>query len=358
MDNQTQGIFIPYTYTYDQFTVFFYGDRVFLGEKSLPTGQCSVDILNLDEEILMKIYQRVQDFLPAAQRLLTEKTDIAVVSAQEKLNAVWDVVFTLPGYRDLQIDRECSYHALENLLTESDKWMQIQTPGTEGYTLYQEFMEGLSSLAARIRMFQGQIATMTEFYFEPLTRRNSAAYADAYSKFYSQMASIAAHYFNEDFDQSFPVEVSFVPMMHPTEEGKVFVAEKTTFNNLLDFLRTEFYRGLAIGNAPRRCHNCGRYFLLTAGYNTCYCNNIAPGETERTCRKVGAHRKEAQGKANRTPAQVEYDRTYNRLKQRKNRKKISIDEWNIAVAKAQELMEQAGRGELTDTELKRQLELL
>lgn len=52
MDNQTQGIFIPYTYTYDQFTVFFYGDRVFLGEKSLPTGQCSVDILNLDEEIL------------------------------------------------------------------------------------------------------------------------------------------------------------------------------------------------------------------------------------------------------------------------------------------------------------------
>jgi hypothetical protein len=45
------------------------------------------------------------------------------------------------------------------------------------------------------------------------------------------------------------------------------------------------------GNAPRRCHNCGRYFLLTDGYNTCYCNNIAPGEAERTCRKVGAHRK-------------------------------------------------------------------
>ena len=87
-----------------------------------------------------------------------------------------------------------------------------------------------------------------------------------------------------------------------------------------------------MGNAPRRCHNCGKYFLLTAGYNTCYCNNIAPGETERTCRKVGAHRKEAQGKTNRTPAQVEYDRAYNRLKQRKNRKKISVEEWNAAVA--------------------------
>lgn len=98
--------------------------------------------------------------------------------------------------------------------------------------------------------------------------------------------------------------------------------------------------------------------MLTAGYNTCYCNNIAPGETERTCRKVGAHQKEAQGKANRTPAQVEYDRTYNRLKQRKNRKKISVDEWNSAVAKAQELLEQSWRGELNDEELTRKLEKL
>lgn len=144
-------------------------------------------------------------------------------------------------------------------------------------------------------------------------------------------------------------------MMHPTQKGSIFVAEKTTFQSLLDFLQVEFYRGLAVGNAPRRCHNCGKYFLLTAGYNTCYCNNIAPGETERTCRKVGAHRKEAQGKANRTPAQQEYDRTYNRLKQRKNRKKISVDEWNTAVARAQELLDQSGRGQLTDEELRRKL---
>lgn len=87
-------------------------------------------------------------------------------------------------------------------------------------------------------------------------------------------------------------------------------------------------------------------------------NNIAPGETNRTCRKVGAHRKEAQGKEHRTPAQKEYDRTYNRLKVRKQRGKISVDEWNAAVAKAQDLVAQSERGELTDDELKRQLDML
>nr|WP_326185555.1 DUF6076 domain-containing protein [uncultured Oscillibacter sp.] len=80
---------------------------------------------------------------------------------------------------------------------------------------------------------------------------------------------------------------------------------------------------------------------------------MAPGETERTCRKVGAHRKEARGKANRSPAQVEYDRAYNRLKQRKNRGKISVDEWNTAVAQAMAALEQAERGELTDDEVRR-----
>ena len=147
-------------------------------------------------------------------------------------------------------------------------------------------------------------------------------------------------------------------MMHPTEKGEVFIAEKATFSSLTDFLQTELYRGLAKGNAPRRCHNCGRYILLTAGYNTCYCNNIAPGETNRTCRKVGAHRKESQGKENHTPAQKEYDRTYNRLKARKQRGKISVDEWNAAVAKAQELLALSEQGKLTDDELKQKLEAL
>lgn len=172
--------------------------------------------------------------------------------------------------------------------------------------------------------------------------------------FYSSMMHVSAHLYHEPFEQSFPIEVSFVPMLHQTNTNEIFLAEKTIFRSLTDFLRVEFYRGLTVGNAPRRCHNCGKYFLLTQGYNTCYCNNIAPNETNRTCRKVGAHRKEARGKANRSPARIEYDRVYNRLKQQKNRKKISVDEWNTSVAEAMRVLEQAERGELTDDEMRTQ----
>lgn len=170
------------------------------------------------------------------------------------------------------------------------------------------------------------------------------------------MISLDAWLFSKDFEQSFPMEVNFVPMLHPTDEGKIFIAEKATFNSLTDFLQTEFYRGLAIGNAPRRCHNCGQYFLLTSGYNICYCNNIAPSETKRTCRKVGARRKEAQGKATRSPIQKEYDRVYNRLKIRKQRGKISMDEWNAAVARAHAVLDLAECGELFDEKTRRRFE--
>ena len=202
-----------------------------------------------------------------------------------------------------------------------------------------------------------QISAMTQRYFELRKWRNEAAYVytDAYFQFYNKRLFAYAT-LREDFTPSCSMEVSFVPMQRPKRhEKESFIAEKVTFGSLTDFLRMEFYRGLTLGNEPRRCHNCGRHFLLAAGYNTCYCNNIAPGETERTCRKVGVHRKEAQGRANRTPAKVEYDRAYIRLKQRKLRGKISVDEWNTAVAKAQELLEQSEQGKLTDEELAQKL---
>ena len=89
-----------YTYTYDQFTVFFYGGRVFVGKKDYPVGQCCVDILNLNDTLFDEINQRVKEFVPAAQNLLTEKTDSAAALAQERLNAVWDIIFSLPVYRE------------------------------------------------------------------------------------------------------------------------------------------------------------------------------------------------------------------------------------------------------------------
>ena len=73
--------YTEFTYAYDQFTVFFYGDRIFIGSKDYPIGQCCVDIMNLDDEVLDAINRRVKVFVPAAKNLFIEKTDSATADS-------------------------------------------------------------------------------------------------------------------------------------------------------------------------------------------------------------------------------------------------------------------------------------
>lgn len=120
-----------------------------------------------------------------------------------------------------------------------------------------------------------------------------------------------------------------------------------------------FFAGGPISRAydwtrTKKCQNCGKYSLLEKGYHVSYCTNIAPGETTRTCRQVGAHKKSAT--QTKKPAQAEYQKLYNRLKTRKNRKKISVEEWNQAVAWAQEMKTKAEQGEISEWELKEMFE--
>ena len=340
---------------FDRFSLLFGSGEVFVNGKSFPLGQCTTDILNLDETALNEIDRRINAFMPAALDMLQQKTDSAACSAQGKLNAIWDLIFTMPLYRELSMDLETSYQLLPLMFSDQTKWDEVLDVQSEGHSMFEQFLNGLEYFPGSIRNFQGQVSGILELYLEPLKRRSIEAYAAAYARYFTDMEAAGALFAAQEFEQSFPVHVQFIPMAHPSEKGKVILAEKAEFSYLSHFFYTDFYRGLMAGNAPRRCHNCGKYFLLTEGYNTCYCNNLAPGETERTCRKVGAHRKEAKERASATPAQKEYAKAYNRLKVRKNRKKISVDKWNADVAKAQDLKEQAERGEISDEELRTRL---
>ncbi|MDO4270720.1 MAG: DUF6076 domain-containing protein [Eubacteriales bacterium] len=343
---------------FDCFSVFFAKDEVFVNEQAFPLGQCSTDILNLDDAVLTELDRRVGRLMPAVENLIREKTDSVACSAQEELNAVWELIFALPVYRTLALDRWSSYNLFPLLLADEESWRETQDEHSEAHAMFRKLMDGLEYFPESLRVFRGQVSGFLELYVEPLTRRSVDTYAGAFARYFGDMKAVERILGGAPFEQSFPTEILFVPMAQPGTPNKAILAERAAFSYLTHFLYADFYRGLLAGNAPRRCHNCGTYFLLTAGYNICYCNNLAPGETERTCRKVGAHRKEAQERVAATPAQKEYSKTYNRLKARKQRGKISVDDWNAAVAKAQDLKAQTERGEMSDEELRRQLQAL
>ena len=184
-----------FTYTYDQFTVFFYGDRVFVGKQDYPIGQCCMDILNLDEAVFVEIARRVRELVPAARDLLTEKTDSATALAQERLNAVWELIFALPVYRNLKMDEPCNYHTFQRLMADKEKWAQVQDPASTGYAKYQGMLMELISFAERLRGLRQLIDMMVDKCLEPLKHRNRSAYAEVYSYFYMQMLSAGVQIF-------------------------------------------------------------------------------------------------------------------------------------------------------------------
>jgi len=102
---------------------------------------------------------------------------------------------------------------------------------------------------------------------------------------------------------------------------------------------------------PWRCEHCKRWFLLKSGYDTCYCENPAPEEPDKTCRQVGANRKET--RLNGTAEiRKEYTRVTNRLKGQKFRGTLSTDDWNKLMRQVQDLREEALTGKLKVAELR------
>ena len=278
------------TYTYDNFAVFFHGDRIWIGGKEYPVGQCTVDIMNVDTSVLNKIEDLILDIIPAALTLLTEKTDRAAALAQERLNAVWDIMFTLPVYRDLPLDREGCYHAFPMLMADEEKWMALQDPTSKCYAKYQAKLRGLAFFIRDLRELRGQIAGMSQGHFGLSEPDKGNPPSMVRTRFYSDALSQSARNFVEISQQCCHPEADYIDMPHPTQVGETIAAERLIFTNLVDFLREDFYRGLTFNRTPRKCCNpaCGKFFLHTGGKSIRYCDNIAPGETERTCRMVAA----------------------------------------------------------------------
>jgi len=351
------------------FFALFSDDSVFIGDKKYPLGQITTEYLNLDTKTIDLLALHGAMFDGYAEEVLlkcseADQNNPAVLAdVQGKLNWILDWFLKLPLYRDLNIDHD----RLRNffLLTRKEKpemWKRMMMPGTSESKYFSALTSQFSINAMQLLTFRHYVTPMLDIFFERLKKRNAEAYAVGLYKFFGDLDTLntlASALPDEKiykFSQMCDATQQYVPMPDSTDKMHYILAERMAFIRLGDFLQTDFFRALQHGNAPRRCHNCERFFLLTAGYNTCYCNDIAPGETERTCRKVGAHKKASVKE--RTPVQMEYQRVYNRLKQQRHRGKISVDEWNAAVAQAQELKARTERGELSDEKMREMFEAM
>lgn len=346
---------------FDYFSVLFEKSESVLEGQWYPLGSFAAEMLQVDEgDWWRQIDSCLEVFKKELTIFLSSRSPSAAALSQEALNALWEQIGKLPVYDRLSPYRRSAEGLFSYFQEYPEMVDEIVTEGTEYHETMRCWLEKLDSLTDSLSLFCRNARWMLDNYFEGLPSRSPEAYAKAYGRYHREalgdmeiMADEGEHSEAEAFVFNFPVQLSFVPSVS-TRTGEVSLAEKMTFTDLASFLYTDLCKGLTAGNLPRRCQNCGEWFLAQGGYSVVYCERVAPGETKKTCRQVGAHRTERKKKSS-SPIQIEYSRAYNRLKARKRSGKLSVEAWNRKVAEAQTLKERALKGELSVGTLQREL---
>ena len=140
------------------------------------------------------------------------------------------------------------------------------------------------------------------------------------------------------------------------DDGKEYLCETYSFDSLGAFLYVDFFRGLGRSYLPKRCKNCGQYFLLAAGKYSNYCDRPLKDDPAKTCKDVGARRK-YDDKCRNDPIWRAYNRAYKAHYARYLKKKMTTAEFEQWSRYAVRLREQAEAGTLAQAEYETTLKI-
>ena len=118
------------------------------------------------------------------------------------------------------------------------------------------------------------------------------------------------------------------------------IVERMYFGRLLDFVYVELMKGMQKGFVPKRCANCGRWFLQMPGATYSYCDGPAPGQEGKTCREIGAAAS-FQDKVRNNGIWKIHQRAYKKYFARTRKGTMSRAEFDIWAREAEQLRDQA-----------------
>ena len=143
-----------------------------------------------------------------------------------------------------------------------------------------------------------------------------------------------------------PAPISSSHEVFAPQSGAPFLCASYDFDRLGAFLYEDFFQGLAEHYIPKRCSNCGKWFLIDAGIYSDYCENPLAEDKTKTCRMVSA-RKKYDTKCREDPIWNIYNKAYKAHYARIAKKKMTKPEFEAWSRYAVELREQAERKELS-----------
>ena len=208
------------------------------------------------------------------------------------------------------------------------------TPAEKRMLDFTKILTKMSLFWPGLQKFRQKILELAERCNDDLYAGSPADYALAYT----ECGGDQEQALNDVLATFSGAAVRYAPLAEPTR-----IVRRMYFSNAAAMLRADFFEGLMVGHAPKKCRICGKWFLTTDAHRAAYCDGYAPDDPGgRTCRQIGAKLgREEREKADNHPVRKVYQHTINAINQRLHRGTIT-EETAVAARKlAKEHMERA-----------------
>lgn len=285
---------------------------------SADAGSIALDILNLPNSVLEELLEltdpmmELVDFLNQ-NRNPDQKTLCRMMTASKNVFRVVDLLREVSPFSeqdftwlDANLPKVFSQEAVSKAYRERKK---------EQGELFIQAMCLVAQLGFGIRDFRKALIPLVESLVDDDISRNPKGFSQKFDSFFNK---------NEERKDQWlafsNVSVEYVP----EEKG---IVRRMHYASFPSMFRSNLYEALAVGNAPRRCPICQKFFLTTNARRQKYCTGMAPDEYDgMTCVQAGNRQgREFRELAKDDPTTVLYHRSVDTLDKRVERRTLDKD---------------------------------
>lgn len=246
---------------------------------SADTGNIALDVLNIPDAVLEDLLELTEPMMDLVDYLNKNrnpdnKTLGRMMTASKNIFRVVDLLREVPPFAgqdfswlDENLPKVFAPEKVRKAYTERKK---------EQGELFIQAMCLVAQLGFGIRDFRKALIPLVESLADEDITRNPKGFSQKFDSFFSKDEE------RKDQWMAFSnVSVEYVP----EEKG---IVRRMHYASFPSMFRSNLYEALAVGNAPRRCPICQKFFLTTNARRQKYCTGMAPDEYDgMTCVQVG-----------------------------------------------------------------------
>ena len=281
----------------EMMTLDFWQDTVIYEGKAFPVGTLACDALNVPADTIEKMNEQCEK-INLLLGMLNAGQDASTLfpMAREAALTMLGILSKTPPFSHMDIPKHLE--RIEKVFTadSAQKYVEFATKAATNSLPFEEVPKYPDAvMLQRYTAVCGHLAYSLEEYQKAMLDFAEQSDGNEADRTAEGFAKMFGTYFPPEFSitegnawmSTLNNSVQYISVIRPGEKVAKLV-KRMHYVSFVGMFRSDFFEGLCVGHAPKKCRICGKWFLTTNARHTKYCGGYAPGDKlHRTCRQIG-----------------------------------------------------------------------